>query len=62
VKIDLASLITIAANLTKNITLIREIVRRDHPGDLAAFDAQVAAAQKPWKEAADAARAEEGGQ
>lgn len=60
-KIDIASLIAIGANLAKNITLIREIIRRDHPGDLAAFDAQMAAAVKPWNEAATAAQQEEDG-
>jgi hypothetical protein len=45
----------------RTITAIRTIIERDHPADLAAFDAAVAAAQKPWQQAAAAAAAEESG-
>lgn len=42
----------------QTIAQIRAIVKRDHPEDLAAFDAAVAAARKPWQDAADKAHQE----
>ena len=59
-KIDLASLIAIAANLVKSAQLVREIVKRDGPEGLEAFDAVVPLAKQPWNEAKELARPELG--
>ena len=59
-KFDIASLIAIASQAVKTVELIRSIVKRERPDDLAAFDAAVEKARTPWQQAADAAKAEEG--
>lgn len=61
-KVDIASLIAAAASVAKHvetgkqaIAVIREIVKRDHSGELAAFDAQVGSATKAAQESHAAA-------
>lgn len=60
--LKLASLIGLAVQAIEDgkrtVAVIREILHRDSPTDLAEFDARVAAARKPSQEAADAAARE----
>lgn len=64
-KINVASLIGLALDAieAKNraVTVIREIIKRDSPEDLADFDARVESAHARLHEAKAAATAEEGG-
>jgi hypothetical protein len=59
---DLIKLATQAAQLASlahsTIRQIRVTVAREHPADLAAFDAAVSSAREPWQQAAEAARAD----
>jgi hypothetical protein len=61
---SLINLATAAARLVamgkQAIESFRAVVATEHPDSLEAFDAAVAAARKPWQEAANAAQAEEG--
>lgn len=64
-KIELATIIGLVGQVAQlveggkqTIAQIRKIIKRDHPEDLPAFDAAVAAARKPWQDAADAAASE----
>lgn len=61
-KLDLASLFAVATTIAKHIesgkqavAVIREIVKKDYPDDLAAFDAQVASTTGVWEGAKAAA-------
>ncbi len=59
-KFDLATVIAVAASLLKSAEAIREMVGRDQPEGLEAFDAAVPLAQRGWKEAKELAKPEVG--